>query len=164
MTYREQIWTYRTEFIEQGEDMAGTAGLSGVKDVEEWLLQLEKNSSEETVTDGLVPATTLLAIRKSDNQLVGIVDIRHRLNEWLLRFGGHLGYSVRKLERGQGYAKEMVRLALDECRQLGLSEILITCDKENIASAKVVLANGGVLENEIPEEGRITQRYWINLN
>ena len=95
--------------------------------------------------------------------MVGIIDIRHRLNDYLLKFGGNIGYSVRKSERRKGYAKTMLALGLEECRKLGLEKVLITCDKENIASAKTILACGGVLENEIPEERRITQRYWIAL-
>ena len=95
--------------------------------------------------------------------MVGIIDIRHRLNDYLLQFGGNIGYSIRKSERGRGYAKAMLSLGLAECRNLGLEKVLITCDKENIASAKTILACGGVLENEIAEGRRITQRYWVAL-
>ena len=95
--------------------------------------------------------------------MVGIIDIRHRLNDYLLQFGGNIGYSIRKSERRKGYAKAMLSLGLAECRNLGLEKVLITCDKENISSAKTILACGGVLENEIAEGCRITQRYWIAL-
>jgi predicted acetyltransferase len=70
---------------------------------------------------------------------------------------------VRKSERRKGYAKVMLSLALEKCKQLNLEKILITCDKNNIGSAKTILSNGGVLENEIREANRITQRYWIFL-
>jgi len=161
--YAEQIWDYRVEFLNHDDDLAGTAGLKDIADVDQWLANIEKNSCEETVIEGLIPATTYLAVRQTDNRVVGMIDIRHRLNDFLLNFGGHIGYSIRKSERRKGYAKEMVRLALAACDVLGLKQILITCDKENIASAKTILANGGILENEVPEENRITQRYWIDL-
>jgi predicted acetyltransferase len=75
---------------------------------------------------------------------------------------GHIEYSVRKSERKQGYATEMLALALKECKILGIREVLITCDKDNIASAKTIINNGGKLENEIFNVDKITQRYWIN--
>jgi len=161
-TYAEQIWEYRTEFLEQGDSLDGCAGLEKVNDVNEWLVNIKKNSREETVAEGLVPASTFLAVRKADNQVVGMIDIRHRLNDFLLKFGGHIGYSVRPNERQKGYAKEMVRQALQECcNTLKMPKVLITCDKVNIASAKTILANNGILENEVQENDRVTQRYWI---
>lgn len=163
LSYAEQVWNYRSEFLNGGDNLAGSAGLEAVENVAEWLANIEKNSHEDTVAKGLVPASTFLLVRHSDNKVVGMIDIRHRLNDFLLKFGGHIGYSVRPDERRKGYAKEMVRLALGECRVLGLQQILITCDSENVASARTILANGGVLENEIPEKERVTQRYWVDL-
>ena len=96
-----------------------------------------------------------------------MIDIRHRLNEGLLRFGGNIGYSVRPCCRRQGYATQMLALALEECRKMQMQEVLVTCNKENIGSAKTIQKNGGVLENEVAGkengEDRITQRYWITL-
>ena len=115
------------------------------------------NSKEETVQPGLVPASMYLAVTIKGDKVIGMVDIRHRLNENLLKFGGNIGYSVRKSERRKGYAKVMLSLALEKCKQLNLEKILITCDKNNIGSAKTILSNGGVLENEIREANRITQ-------
>ena len=92
-----------------------------------------------------------------------MIDIRHRLNEYLLQFGGNIGYSVRPSQRRKGYATEMLALALEECRKLGIDRALVTCDKTNIGSAKTIQKNGGVLENEVLEGDRITQRYWIAL-
>jgi predicted acetyltransferase len=162
--YAEQIWAYRTEFEDYNDELHGSAGLEDVATVAEWLANIEMNSCEETVRKGLVPATTFLAVREVDNQLVGMIDIRHRLNDYLLNFGGHIGYSIRPTARRKGYATAMLRLALAYCHEtLKLEKVLITCDKENIASAKTIIANGGLLENEIQEEQRTTQRYWVNL-
>lgn len=163
--YSEQIWDYRTEFLQQGDSLDGCAGLDNVENVDDWLINLEKNSCEETVTKGLVPATNYLAVCKTDKRIIGMIDIRHRLNDYLFNFAGHIGYSVRASERRKGYATEMVRLALEECCEtLALSRVLITCAKENIASAKTILANGGILENEVLDGDKITQRYWISLD
>lgn len=162
--YRDQILAYKDEFMENGDSLDGTAGLSKAVSIDDWFAALKDNASEQTVRPGLVPASTFLGIRVKDNRVVGMIDIRRRLNDYLLEFGGNIGYSVRKSEREKGYAKEMLRLALEKCKELQLAKVLITCNKSNIASAKTIIANGGILENEIPEGDVITQRYWIELN
>lgn len=162
--YKDKIMDYKREFIENGDSMDGTAGLRNFKTFEEWYNAFYDNLKEETVGEGLVPATTYMAISTNDSRLIGMIDIRHRLNNYLLNFGGHIGYSIRKSERGQGYATEMLALALIECMKLNIKKVLITCDKGNVASAKTIINNGGILENEIPEGDGITQRYWINLD
>ncbi|MCT4593054.1 MAG: GNAT family N-acetyltransferase [Anaeromicrobium sp.] len=161
--YKEKLMDYKREFIESGDSMDGTAGLRNAEIFEEWYSAFCDNLKEETVRDGLVPATTYMAISTEDGRLIGMVDIRHRLNNYLLNLGGHIGYSVRKSERQQGYATEMLSLALIECVKLNIKKVLITCDRDNIASAKTIINNGAELENEIPEGNRITQRYWITL-
>lgn len=161
--HEAQVMAYRQEFAQNGETLHGGARLEELADYASWLQFIRQNASEETVPPNLVPATTLVCLRKEDGKMVGIIDIRRRLNDYLLKFGGNIGYSVRKSERRKGYAKAMLALGLEECRNLGLKKVLITCDKENTASAKTILACGGVLENEIPEERRITQRYWVAL-
>lgn len=164
MNYKSEIMDYKREFIENGDSMDGTSGLRNSSTFEEWYSAIYDNLKEETVREGLVPATTYLAISVDDGRLIGMIDIRHRLNDFLFNFGGHIGYSVRRAERHRGYATEMLALALKECIKLDIKKVLITCDKDNIASAKTIINNGGVKENEIQEEGEITERYWINLD
>ncbi len=161
--YKEQIFEYKDEFIKYGDTLYGTAGLKNADTFEEWYTAIVDNSKVETVKAGHVQATIYLVVRKSDLRLVGMINIRHRLNELLLKFGGHIGYSIRKTERRKGYATEMLKLALEKCRTMNMDKVLITCDKVNIASAKTIINNGGVLENEILEDNEIVQRYWINL-
>jgi len=113
--------------------------------------------------DGLVPDSTFFALDTERNIFVGAVNIRHTLNEKLLLSGGHIGDGIRPSERRKGYATEMIALALEECKKLGICRVLMCCDKGNIGSAKSIMKNGGVLENEIMEEDCIIQRYWIEV-
>ena len=163
--YKEQVLDYLKEHFDNGEyDIAGDGGLDRIKNFDEWLEKIKNDISENTIEMFRMPSTVYLAVRKSDNKVVGILQIRHRLNESLLKNGGHIGDSVRPSERRKGYATEMIRLALEECKKLGIDHVLMVCYKDNIGSAKSIINNGGVLENEIPaEDGKIDQRYWINL-
>lgn len=162
--HERAVIEYRDEFLRDDDDLAGTAGLRHAESYRAWLEKLRKNEFSETVEEGLVDATTFLALRESDGALVGFIDVRHRLNDYLTLFGGHVGYSVRASERRKGYAKEMLRLALQYCKTLGLKRVLITCNDDNEASRRTILFNGGVMENTATEDsGQVVQRYWIEL-
>lgn len=117
-----------------------------------------KNPPENYVTD-----STFVCIDDDRDIVVGAVNIRHYLNEQLLFDGGHIGDGVRPSERGKGIGTQMISLALEECKKLGIYHVLMVCDKDNIASAKSIINNGGVLENEPEVDGVIQQRYWIDL-
>ena len=110
-----------------------------------------------------VPSSTYFCLDEERDIIVGAVNIRHYLNENLLKTGGHIGDGVRPSERGKGIATEMISLALKKCKRLGIDRVLMTCDKDNIASARTIQKNGGVLENEVDNEGETVQRYWIDL-
>lgn len=162
--YKNKIMNYKREFIENGDRMYGTGGLKNAESFSKWYNAFCNNLKEETVRKGLSPETTYLAICIDDDHLVGMINIRHRLNDFLLNNGGHIDYSVRRSERKKGYAIEMLGLALKECTRLNIKKVLITCGKDNIASARTIISNGAKLENEIQEGNKITQRYWINLD
>ena len=119
--YKEQLLDYKREFIQNGDSMDGTAGLRNTETFEEWYSAFCDNLKEETVREGLVPSTTYVAISANNGRLIGMIDVRHRLNDYLLNFGGHIGYSIRKSERQQGYATEMLGLALTECVKLNIN-------------------------------------------
>ena len=114
--------------------------------------------------DGTVPDSVFFLLDTERNILLGAVNIRHCLNDYLLKYGGHIGAGIRPSERGKGYATEMIRLSLLESRKLGINRVLMVCDKSNLASAKTITKNGGILENEfVDDDGEINQRYWIDL-
>lgn len=122
------------------------------------------NLELKEAVDGKVPDSTFFLLDEKRNILLGAVNIRHYLNDYLLQHGGHIGDGIRPSERGKGYATLMVHLALIECKKLGIEKVLMVCDKSNIASAKTIIKNGGILENEIvDDDGEIEQRYWIDL-
>lgn len=113
---------------------------------------------------GMVPDSVFFLLDVDRDRLLGAVNIRHSLNDYLLQFGGHIGDGIRPSERRKGYATEMIRLALMECKKLGIDRVLMICDKDNIASAKSIIKNGGILEKEfVDEDGKTEQRYWIEL-
>jgi len=164
MAYGEQIWSYRQVFLERGDSLDGTSRLKEAESVQWWLDDIEQNRHEETVIEGFVPATSYLAVRESDDKVVGMIQVRHRLNDFLLNFGGHIGYSVHPNERKKGYATQMLRLTLEKYRkELDLTKVLITCDKANVGSWRAIEKNGGRLENEYEKEGMTIQRYWIAI-
>lgn len=168
--HTEQVWQFRKEVFDcdnEGESrFAGCLSLDEADSAEEWirLCQLRKSETACKQTGVDVPSTTYFAIRKSDNKLVGIIDLRHHINHPILgAWGGHCGYTVIPSERGSGYAKEMLRLNLYNAKELGLDKILITCHSDNTASEKTILANGGVYENSIIVDGAEIKRFWIDI-
>lgn len=150
---------------------AGEAGIHGGGEINEferyvdWLDFNEKNKSWATVRTGWVPGETFFAIRESDGKIVGMINVRYSLSDFLLHFGGHIGYSVRPNERRKHYASEMLRQALEILKSKGIGRALVICNEDNPASAGVIKRNGGVMENSEwdDEDQRWTQRYWIEL-
>ncbi len=163
--YKNQIIDMLKEWIDYNENHpeANTSPnaifRNNYEDFAYYLEHLEYKEPQE----GLVPDSTFFCFDEKRTLMVGAVNIRHDLNDYLLKYGGHIGDGIRPSERRKGYATEMIRLALEECRKLGLTRVLMTCDKNNIGSAKSIIRNGGILENEVLEEGSIKQRYWIAL-
>ncbi|MBR4428865.1 MAG: GNAT family N-acetyltransferase, partial [Clostridia bacterium] len=96
----------------------------------------------KTAADGLVPDSVFFMLDEDRDRLLGAVNIRHYLSDALLKEGGHIGDGIRPSERRKGYATKMIRLALDECRKLGITRVLMTCEKTNIGSARSIINNG----------------------
>jgi len=165
-SFENQAKEYIQEFIDNESGINGTGGLDSFVDkYDEWLIKLDNDLDINNIKPGRVPTSTYFLIRESDGKLIGMISIRHELNDYLLKFGGHIGYSIRPTERRKGYATKLLRLGLEKCIDLGINKVLLTCDKLNIASAKTIQKNNGVLENEIfnIDSNEVFQRYWIDL-
>ena len=163
LSYADEIIKYKEESLKESSLINGSAGLNRFSSIEDWLEELKKRSSEATVPEGLVPSSTYLGVREKDNYIVGMIDIRHYLNEYLTQVGGNIGYSVRKTERNKGYAKQMLKLALEKCKELKIKKVLITCDEDNIASEKVILSANAKFEDIRNVDGENKKRFWIDL-
>ncbi len=151
----------RREFFDFGESkIAGSYGFDSATSYSMWLKRV--TDAKSSPLPGYMPSITYFAT--IGDLPVGMLQIRPELNESLLATGGHIGYSVRPSMRGRGYGTSMLALALQRCLSMGISSVLVTCQKDNIASARVIIKNGGVLENEIEDEDHtVFQRYWITL-
>jgi predicted acetyltransferase len=161
--YEASAFDYINEFRQHNSKINGTGGLDRYNDYHEWLLKLARDLDIANIRDGRVPANTYFFIRKSDKRIIGMINIRHKLNDFLFNEGGHIGYSIRPSERKKGYGTLLLSLGLQRCRELNINKVLIICDKSNLASAQVIKNNNGILENEIYSEtcSKMIQRYWI---
>jgi predicted acetyltransferase len=128
---------------------------------DDYLKQQEDHRNGINLPERIVPGTFLVAVVAG--KIVGRTSIRHRLNEFLLREGGHIGYGVLPAHRRRGYATEILRQSLIIARSLGIDRVLVTCDDDNIGSIKAIEACGGVLDNIVQARTSTARhrRYWI---
>lgn len=161
--YADQIQNYREIFLKKHQSLDGTSDLLDHENPLEWIHYVRTFENPATVPEKMVPSDQFLYIRRSDDMLVGMIQVRHELNESLSLIGGHIGYSVLPKERRKGIATAMLRDILPYCHKIGLTQILLTCRKDNVGSRNVILANHGVYEGDIAGAHGIHERYWIYL-
>ena len=161
-TMLDEINAYRKSMLDVGSSMDGTGPLGHLEAID-WLCATRNLLKEETCPPQWVPATQFVCERAADRRIVGMIQVRHRFNDYLAEYGGHIGYSVRPDERRKGYAKWMLAHVLPEARKIGLDRVLVTCDDDNEGSRRTIEANGGVFERKTELEGDILRRYWIDL-
>lgn len=161
---------YLQEHVDYGSDLNGTGGLKDcLKGLtyEAWLddvIKCQEKSYAEAKK--IVPSTTYFTIRESDNKIVGMVNFRHYLNDYLKNFGGHIGYGVRPTERRKGYAKIQLYLTLLEAQKMGIDRVMADCVNTNEGSEKTIQALGGIFDRAVYEENKqvTLNNYWIDVN
>lgn len=159
---KEKALAYRQEHFDNGEMIInGSELLDKTESYEKWLISVTNNMSIDTVNPTWVVTDTFFAVDEND-RIVGIIDLRHTLNDFLKDFGNS-GYSVRPSERRKGYATEMLKQILDVARNVGLQEIHLSVERENTPSVKTIIKNGGVYERSFEFEGKQADVYKIDL-
>jgi len=158
----EEIRAYWQEIIDSDGESHGDSGLSKREDIPAWIERCRLFEKRENVPPERVEADQYMMVR--EGRILGMINFRHYLNDNLAEVGGHIGYGVRPSERSKGYAKAMLTLCLDKCRAFGLDRVLITCDENNEASRRTIIACGGVFDNTIDKDDETSERYWITLN
>ena len=168
LEYKEQVIEYVLEHLRVGSPLNGSGGLNhyvneSEQNYEGWLDNVY--DSVYNPKPGIVPGLTYLLVRVSDNYLIGMINIRLVLNSELLKSGGNIGYGIRPSERGKGYNKINLYLALEICQKYHLKEVLLDCSVNNPASEKTMISLGGelVLEYQNEKYG-LCHKYLININ
>lgn len=156
---------FKREFFESGETVINGSALFDQMEFDQWLEVVERNFHPETVADDWVPATTFFGIRKTDQKIIGMIDVRHNLDvKFLKEYGGHIGYAILPSERRKGYAAEMLQLALDYCRSLELKRVMLGCYPDNLGSIRTIEKCGGVHTDTKPYlDGNEIYLYWIAI-
>jgi len=161
--FKNQAVEYKNEHFSYGEStINGSELLDKTDSYDEWLEAVTKNTNEDTVNPNWVVTDTFFAIRECDRRIVGIIDFRHELNDFLKDFG-HVGYSVRPTERKKGYATEMLRQVLEIAKQKGLDCIQLSCEKDNIPSVRTIAKNGGVYERSFQFNGETADVFIVRV-
>ena len=167
---KQEALDFLQEHVDNGYDLNETGRLKDCIEkitYEEWLDDVikfqEKGYAE---SKNKVASTTFFTIRESDNKIIGIVNLRHYLNDYLKIFGGHIGYGIRPTERRKGYAKIQLYLTLIEAQKLGIDKVMVDCANTNIGSEKTILALGGEFDRQVHEDNRdvTLNNYWIDVN
>ncbi len=163
--------TLRREFLEMARESMAAGSQKNYWGFEEALDNFEPYTKKlldygqgRNLPEGWVSASTFWLV-KDDETLLGRTSIRHSLTPALDQRGGHIGYYIRPSQRGQGYGTLILALSLEKAKDLGLKRVLVTCDDDNIASARIIQNNGGKLADKTKPEGSElpTRRYWIDL-
>lgn len=166
--YEQKAIEFIQEFHDHSSAINGTGGLDGYLEkstYQEWLLKVQADADIANIPENRVPAYTYFYVREEDDRIIGMINIRLVLNDFLRKEGGHIGYCIRPSERRKGYAARMLRETIRFIKPLGLPSLILACSQENPTSAGVIRKCGGVLEEEFYSEffNEVIQRYRIDL-
>jgi predicted acetyltransferase len=156
---------FKEEFFDNNERIINGSAQLDMLDYSEWLTMTKNNREAETVNPNWVVCKTFFVVRKSDNKIIGIIDIRHSIeHEILLNYAGHIGYSVRPTERKKGYATKMLQMGLEYLKSININKAMLGCLVDNMGSNKTIKNCGGVLTETKPyTDGSLMNIYWIDI-
>lgn len=153
---------FKQEFFDNGEKVInGSEMLDNMDSYEEWLTSITDNQSVDTVNPNWVVTDTFFTV-DGNNRIVGIIDLRHTLNDFLKDFGNS-GYSVRPSERRKGYATKMLAMIKDIAKEAGMTKLQLSVERNNEPSLKTIVKNGGVYKRSFEFQGEIADVYMVEL-
>lgn len=167
---KEQILDYINEIIIYNSETNGLGPLSKIingysfEEALEMCLNMQNEDYAKSLEKSQVK--TFLLIRSSDDKIIGSINIRWNLTEYMKKYSGNIGYGIRPTERRRGYSKINLYLGLIEAKKIGLNKVMLVCETNNLGSSKTIEALGGILEKkEIdPNDCLLTSYYWIDVN
>ncbi|EJQ38093.1 hypothetical protein IEC_02621 [Bacillus toyonensis] len=160
---QEEYLDFYNEWKDSGETMIPWVISKAPSNFPAMIQELLDAHNGVNLPESWVPDSTYWLVT-DENKIVGIVNIRHSLNEHLFNAGGHIGYGIRPSERRKGYATKLLELSLEKTKELNIEKVLVVCDEVNTGSEKTILHNGGLRDDDfIEEDGNIVRRYWIEL-
>ena len=168
---KDDVVDYMLEHQKYNSNINGSGGFDHILDGKSYEELLENNlkmsNKEYAYSKNRCPGKTFFLIREEDNKLVGMINIRHDLNEVMQRFGGNIGYGIRPTERRKGYNKINLYLGLIKARdEFNLEKVMLSCNVENIGSDKTITSLGGILQRcEVdPSDNKLANIYYIDVN
>lgn len=154
---------YIKEWEDSGEKIVPMASARAEVSFDDFLKRMRERETDKVREKGLVPATLYFLVDEK-NKICGALDIRHELNEYLEKFGGHIGYGIAPSERKKGYGKIQLKLGLEKAKKIGLKKVLITCDDNNVSSARTIEACGGIYNDTLADaEANRIKRYFVEV-
>lgn len=161
--FKDEYLSFYQDWKDSQEDMVPWVIARDPGDFDDMLQFLHNNEHGINIPEGWVKDSTYWLVTEA-NRVVGAVNIRHQLNEKLFNAGGHIGYGIRPSDRQKGYATQLLSLALEKAKDLGINKVLVVCDADNTGSKKTILKNGGIQDTDyIEEDGNVVNRFWISV-